>query len=103
MRNGKSGQPLFTVMIAAGDRLIEAQRLEESLATLAYERGTPKDLERWKEARRWVEALAVEYGAAVREWLAGVQTDLAHELSQSGSPSRSDAKRKTRWTPKPAQ
>src|SRR4051812_27333045 len=103
MRKSKSGPTLFTVMIAAGDRLIEAQRLEESLATLAYERGTAKDVERWKEARRWVEALAVEYGAAVREWLASVQTELAQELSQSRSQSRPNTKRKLRWTPSRAQ
>jgi hypothetical protein len=82
MRKRKSGDTLFTRMIGAGDRLIEAQRLEESLAILAYQRRTAKDMARWKEARRWVEALAVEYGAAVREWLAGIQTDLGQERSR---------------------
>jgi hypothetical protein len=56
----------FDVMIACGDRLIEAQRLEASLSDVYAE--SQQGFTEWQESRRWVESLAAEYAAAVGQW-----------------------------------
>jgi hypothetical protein len=74
------GPTAFARMMALGERLIEAQRLEESLVKICSKRSTTKDLEAWKESRRWVEAFAYEYAEAVREWREGIEAQLAAEV-----------------------
>ena len=86
MREADNAALLFTRMVNSGDRLVEAQRLEESLGKLCSKRGTPENLERWKESRRWVEAFAEEYSTAVREWRENVESQLMEQAAQPLGP-----------------
>ena len=65
-------------MIACGDRLIEAQRLEASLSKLYAKRH--KGFAEWQESRRWVEGLAGEYAEAVAEWRKAMEEEAAADL-----------------------
>jgi hypothetical protein len=73
----KDRDALFAFMIACGERLMEAQRLEESIGKACSKHGTPEDLAAWKEARQWVDDFTAEYVQAVREWREGIEAQLS--------------------------
>jgi hypothetical protein len=79
MKDTTEGGIAFARMIALGERLIEAQMLEESLGKACSRRITAKDLEAWKEARQWVDAFTLEYLQAVREWREEVEVQVFEE------------------------
>ena len=58
----------FDEMMVAGDRLIEAQRLEDIIGKLYLKRRTEGRLEQWKTARKLVEELGEEYLKAIRNY-----------------------------------
>jgi hypothetical protein len=86
MKDAKEDATPFARMIAAGERLIEAQRLEESLGKACSKRSKAKDLEAWKEARQWVDAFTLEYVRAVREWREEVEVQVLEEATRRTQP-----------------
>ena len=83
MYDSKDATTPIARMVCISDRLIEAQRLELSLGKVCSKRGTPQNLEAWKESRRWVEAFAEEYACSVREWREGIESQLARTASRN--------------------
>ena len=77
------GGTAFDRMTSIGERLIEAQRLEESLGKACSKRTTARDLEAWKEARQWVDAFTLEYLQAVREWREGIEIQLLAQANHA--------------------
>ena len=76
-----SRESLFAEMIACGDRLIEAQRLESSLSKLYAKRRC--GFIEWQESRRWVEGLATEYAQAVGRWREGMEFEASQASRHS--------------------
>ena len=72
---GVARQPLFDRMYEAGERLIEAQKVEDNLCQHYSTHRTPQRLERWKYSRRLVEELAEEYLKAIREYREAVEAE----------------------------
>jgi hypothetical protein len=83
MGDTKGSNTLFARMMKVGDLLIAAQALEQDLAIICSEGGTPDNLARWKESRRWVESCAGDYAAAVREWREDIQLQVVREFQPS--------------------
>jgi hypothetical protein len=80
------GNLLFKMM-ACGDRLQKAQRLEEKVQARFEGHRTEEDNEEWRSARDLVENLAREYMAAVQAWRQSVEQEIADvEASQHISP-----------------
>jgi hypothetical protein len=78
---------LFLEMMACGDRLREAQRLEEKAEARYEAHRTEEGSEEWRRARQLVDNLAGEYLAAVRAWRQSVQQEIVgSEASQHISP-----------------
>jgi hypothetical protein len=65
----------FTRMIEAGNRLIEAQRLEDQIGKDYAEHRTQARLETLKAARHDVERLAQEYLATIRGWRESLESE----------------------------
>jgi phage tail tube protein FII len=79
-------EALFARMIRSGDRLVEAQRLEVSLSGLY--RQYQKGLAELTEARHWVDALAVEYADAVREWREVMEVEVTRAAARQNAMSK---------------
>jgi hypothetical protein len=78
---------LLLKMMACGDRLQEAQRLEEKAQAHFEVYRTEEGREEWRRARHLVENLAREYLVGVRAWKQSVQQEIAGlEASQHISP-----------------
>lgn len=65
-------------MMASGNLLIEAQKKEEQAGDLLGKRRTSARFEDWKQSRRLVEQLAVEYLEAIREWREALEAETKH-------------------------
>ena len=78
---------LFLKMMACGDRLQEAQRLEQKAQARFDAHRTEEGSEERRRARLVVDNLAEEYLAALRAWRQSVQQEIAgSEASQHISP-----------------
>lgn len=67
---------LFLKMMACGDRLQEAQRLEQKAQARFEGHRTEEGSEEWRRARHLVEDLTREFMAAVHEWRQSVQQEI---------------------------
>ncbi len=67
-------------LIAAGDLLLKALELENSLGDLHTESGSPEAREKWQEARRLVESTQQSYDAAQRRY----REDVARAAQERG-------------------
>src|SRR5690348_2393158 len=78
---------LFLKVMACGDSLQSAQRLEQKARARFEAHRTEEGSEEWRRARHLVENLAGAYIAAVRAWRQSVQQEIAdNEASQHISP-----------------
>jgi hypothetical protein len=64
-------------MMKAGERLIEAQRLESTIRRLYLKDRTENRMDQWKTARRFVEELAEEYLNAIRNYRHSVEAGIS--------------------------
>ena len=76
-------QSPFNEMMTAGERLIEAQRLENTISKLYSKHPTEQRLEQWKTARKLVEELGEEYLNAIRHYRESVEPILADSQART--------------------
>ena len=74
-------QSRFDEMMNAGERLIEAQRLENIISRLYSKHHTEQRLEQWKTARKLAEELAEEYLNAIRNYRESVEAAASEQWS----------------------